>query len=542
MKLRKLGLWFMALVAVTAFALAGCAKAVETPLTFATANPRIGVPTLVQGLPMAEVTLPEASGGAGALTYSVTPMVPGLTFDTATRVLGGTPVEAGAYSMTYTATAAGGKTASLSFTVTVVDRLSFGSLTLPDVSVAQDSAVSGVALPPAVGGTGALTYRLTPMVPGLTFDATTRVLSGMPTTPGIYPMTYDVIDSAQGTASLSFTIAVVGFGRTTLDDVSYDQDSAIASLSLPEAIGGTLAYSLTPAVPGLTFDAATRVLSGTPTKAGMYSLTYTATDAQGTTASLDFALAVLPSLRGTWMSDDFDWWEDDEPLGTFVDVVTFTKERFIMFRAHYRHDGTLVSSFAESGTWGASGNTVTRTWLENHDDDDETPDILRSISKYFVWADETRDLLLMHNWAHGDEEPVGRYLESYRRVSNPIPSPIGVWRATDEWDQGPVVFTITVSADGMFDYQLDEVHGTENVIARWELDEDNYYLNISDAYTTFTPIGGSPQRDREGFSGTGRFAYAPTDGSPDEMIVSFHWDEENEERPFGDYWKVFARQ
>ena len=539
---RQLGLWVMALVAVTAFALAGCAKAVETPLTFATANPRIEVPTLVQGLPMADVTLPEASGGAGALTYSVTPMVSGLAFDAATRVLGGTPVEAGTYSMTYTATDAGGKTASLSFTVTVVDRLSFGSLMLPDVSLAQDSAVSGVTLPPAVGGTGALTYRLTPMVPGLTFDAATRVLSGMPTTPGIYPMTYGVTDSAQAADSLNFTIAVVGFGRTTLDDVSYDQDSTIESLNFPEAMGGDLTYSLTPAVPGLTFDATTRVLSGTPSKAGMYPMTYAAADAQGTMASLNFAVTVLPSLRDTWMSDDYEWWEDDEFFGTFVDVLTFTTERFIMYRAHYRHDGTFDHSFAESGTWSASGNTVTRTWLENHDDDDETPDILRSISKYFVWADDARDLLLMHHWAHGDEEPVGGNLEPYRRVSNPLPSPIGLWRATAEWDQGPVVFTITVSADGTFDFQLEEVHGTENVIAKWELDDDNYYLDISDAYMTFTPIGGTPQRDPEGFSGTGRFAYAPTDGSPDEMVVSLHWDEENEELPYGGYWSVFQRQ
>ena len=53
------------------------------------------------------------------------------------------------------------------------------------------------------------------------------------------------------------------------------------SQTLPAATGGdgTLTYALTGGpVPGLTFTAATRVLAGTPTTAGGYTLTLTATD------------------------------------------------------------------------------------------------------------------------------------------------------------------------------------------------------------------------------------------------------------------------
>ena len=75
---------------------------------------------------------------------------------------------------------------------------------------------------------------------------------------------------------------------------TYTAGTAIESLTLPEAGGGdgTLSYSLSPAVPGLTFDAATRRLTGTPSTAGSYSMTYTVADEDGDTDSLGFTITV----------------------------------------------------------------------------------------------------------------------------------------------------------------------------------------------------------------------------------------------------------
>ena len=65
------------------------------------------------------VTLPAAEGGDGQLTYSLAGLPEGMTFDAATRALGGTPAEAGEFSLTYTATDEDGDQASFSLTVTV---------------------------------------------------------------------------------------------------------------------------------------------------------------------------------------------------------------------------------------------------------------------------------------------------------------------------------------------------------------------------------------------------------------------------------------
>ena len=76
------------------------------------------------------------------------------------------------------------------------------------------TTISELTLPAASGGDGALTYSLSPTVPGLIFNATAsaRRLSGTPTTAGRYDMTYRVRDSNGNTDSLSFTITVEASG------------------------------------------------------------------------------------------------------------------------------------------------------------------------------------------------------------------------------------------------------------------------------------------------------------------------------------------
>ena len=77
-------------------------------------------------------------------------------------------------------------------------------------------------------------------------------------------------------------------------DQTYTVGTAIDALTLPEASGGngTLAYSLSPNVPGLTFNASTRQLTGTPTTAGTHAMTYTVTDEDRDTDTLSFTITV----------------------------------------------------------------------------------------------------------------------------------------------------------------------------------------------------------------------------------------------------------
>ena len=254
------------------------------------------------------ITLPQATGGVGTLTYSLTPALPsGLTFDATTRELSGTPGEImDETEYTLTATDEDGVAAPLKFTLVVAaDRLpSFSDSTrVAAQRHEQGTAIAPLTLPTATGGDEALTYALTPALPsGLTFDAKTRVLSGTPQEAlDATEYTLTATDADGDVATLTFTLAVVAdrlpaFGDGTRVAAQRYFIGDNVHMTLPEATGGdgTLVYILLPTLPkGLRFDSATHTISGTPSKLLTETeYTLSAFDADGDFASLTFTLEV----------------------------------------------------------------------------------------------------------------------------------------------------------------------------------------------------------------------------------------------------------
>ncbi len=168
--------------------------------------------------------------------------------------------------------------------------------------------VEALVLPAATGGTGEMTYSLDPSTwNGLSFDATTRELSGTPEDGGSGAFTYTATDEADETATLTFTVTVVtvpSFEDVEAPALSFTAGEAITEVTLPAATGGDgkLTYAVTPALGnGLSFDAATRVISGTPeSPADTATWTLTATDADGDTATLAFTIFVKEDLKPSY--------------------------------------------------------------------------------------------------------------------------------------------------------------------------------------------------------------------------------------------------
>ena len=281
------------------------------------------------------VTLPAAMGGNQPIEYSVDPpLPPGLRFDPDTRTIVGTlstqtgtasgigPRTASGFAVsqasrqeyTITAVDANGDVATLTFFITVEEnnQPSFGAATIPDQEYQAGSDIEPLTLPAATGGDGALRYTVTPALPGgLAFNAATRVLSGAPTRASAerrYTLTATDVDG--DAVTLSFAISVEAdsqpsFGAATIPDQEYRAEREIEPLALPAATGGdgALSYTVTPALPGgLAFNAATRVLSGAPTRASAErSYALTATDEDGDAATLSFTITVgeaLAPMRG----------------------------------------------------------------------------------------------------------------------------------------------------------------------------------------------------------------------------------------------------
>ena len=213
----------------------------EGGASFFAADAAIDDYTYTAGATIADLVLPEASGGTGDLTYGVSGLPTGLSFDATTRTLSGTPTAAtnGAVTVVYTATDESGTTDTLVFTITIAEAeaaviaviaepeelvaeseesaepenpsLAFADdAAIDDQTYTADWPIADLVLPEASGGTGDLTYSVSDLPAGLAFDASTRALSGTPTaaTDGAVTVIYTVIDEDGNAAALTFTITV----------------------------------------------------------------------------------------------------------------------------------------------------------------------------------------------------------------------------------------------------------------------------------------------------------------------------------------------
>ena len=251
--------------------------------------------TYTVGTAIETLTLPEASGGDGVLTYSLSPDVPGLSFDATRRQLTGTPSTEGSYAMTYTAMDEDGDTAMLNINITVsADSPGTGSggdcYAGLLVRIGQNCTYPGTSDEFTINVRGRGRF--------LTFLAGIRIRINNQTING---RVYDFvashigsgvwrIDRIAGTSDTSPSFE----GASGPGDQNYMVGTAIDALTLPAASAGNgmLNYSLSPNVPGLTFDGTTRQLSGTPSTAGTYNMAYAVTDRDGGTDTRNFTITV----------------------------------------------------------------------------------------------------------------------------------------------------------------------------------------------------------------------------------------------------------
>ena len=145
-----------------------------------------------------------------------------------------------------------------------------------------------------------ITYVTTGLPPGLTRFGT-RGVSGVPTQAGTYTATHTATDTDGDSGSLTIEFAITAQALQFLDIpftpptlYLHGQDT----VELPEASGGTgtVDYSLTNPPTGMTFDPSTRELSGTPTEADTFSMTYTAEDDAATIITLMIDIEVKAQL------------------------------------------------------------------------------------------------------------------------------------------------------------------------------------------------------------------------------------------------------
>ncbi len=140
----------------------------------------------------------------------------------------------------------------------------------------------------ATGGTTPYTWSIAPgtLPPGLNLDASTGTISGTPTAASTYSFTAAVTDSStptKQTASKALSIVVNSTAPLTITTTILPAGKRGQAYSATvQATGGTATYtwSIAPRTlpPGLTLNASTGIISGTPTKPGNSSFTISVID------------------------------------------------------------------------------------------------------------------------------------------------------------------------------------------------------------------------------------------------------------------------
>ena len=242
-----------------------------------TASPAItpATQTLVAkvGTAITATTALTPANFAGAPTFSISPALPtGLVLNTATGVITGTAtVTSVATNYTITATQ-GTDSATAKVNITVNSQPAITPST-QSIAAKVGTVITPSAPLVAANFAGTVSYSISPTLPaGLTFNTFTGVISGTPT--NVISTTVETVTATDGvdtaTAQITISSRLVPLISPSGYVLSGNVGTALTPSVAMEAkyFTGTVRYSITPALPaGLSLDATTGVISGTPTTA-----------------------------------------------------------------------------------------------------------------------------------------------------------------------------------------------------------------------------------------------------------------------------------
>jgi hypothetical protein len=275
------------------------AKRVTATALFAlTINPAVTITNTTLPNCTVGASCPQAvslSGGTAPYTYTVSAgaLPAGLSLNSTTGQIAGTPTASGVASFTILVTDINGAEASQQYSLTVN----------PPPAITTASPLTGGTVSSnytvtvqATGGTPPYTWSVSAgaLPAGITLNAATGQVGGKPTATGAANFTIQVTDANGAAASAPFTLTITGNPAITTNTLPVPSLGAAYSVQLAAtgtAPPFTWSVSVGSLPAGLTLSAG-GLLSGTPAAPGTFAFTVLLTDASNNTASMAESLTV----------------------------------------------------------------------------------------------------------------------------------------------------------------------------------------------------------------------------------------------------------
>ena len=174
------------------------------------------------------------------------------------------------------------------------------SVTNPGSQTSVVGTAASLQIAASDTASGTLSYSATGLPTGLSISSSSGLISGTPSAAGTYSVTVTATDSTgpSGATSFTWTVSSSAQGNTVTVTNPGSQSSTVgtaASLQIAaadSASGQTLTYSASGLPTGLSISSSSGLISGTPSAAGTYTATVTATDTTGASGSASFTWTV----------------------------------------------------------------------------------------------------------------------------------------------------------------------------------------------------------------------------------------------------------
>jgi hypothetical protein len=256
-------------------------------------------------------TTVAASGGTKPYVYSVSGLPGGLSMNTSTGAISGTPTASGTASVSITvkdSTTPTAKTATKSMSLVVsaasTSPLSISTASLPGATAGTAYSTSVVAS----GGTKPYIYSASGLPSGFAISGSTGAITGTTSTSGTDSVAITVKDSTTPTAktatkTMSLVVSAASTSPLTITTTSLPAATAGTAYSMSlVASGGTkpYTYSASGLPSGLSISSSTGAITGTPTTSGTDSVAITVKDSTtptAKTASATLSLSVGAAIQ-----------------------------------------------------------------------------------------------------------------------------------------------------------------------------------------------------------------------------------------------------